>query len=172
MENELIIREGDLEDINTIGFIAQQVWPVAYREILTPEQLRYMLKLFYSPEALKKQMTVDHHHFLIAELEEEPVGFASFGQVHDSDVYKLHKLYVITSLQSKGVGKALLESVLEEVKQRQGTELILNVNRNNKALGFYRKSGFSILREEDVNIGSGYFMNDFVLGKKILLEEE
>ncbi|MGZ5255442.1 MAG: GNAT family N-acetyltransferase, partial [Flavitalea sp.] len=147
MENELIIREGDLEDINTIGFIAQQVWPVAYREILTPEQLRYMLKLFYSPEALKKQMITDHHHFLIAELEEEPVGFASFSQLDESGIYKLHKLYVNTTLQSKGVGKALLESVLEEVKQREGTELHLNVNRNNKALGFYKKSGFTVLRE-------------------------
>lgn len=172
MENELIIREGEMEDINTIGFIAQQVWPVAYREILTPEQLRYMLKMFYSPEALKKQMTVDHHHFLIAELEEEPVGFASFGQINDSDTYKLHKLYVNNSLQSKGVGKALLESVLEEVKQRGGNELILNVNRNNKALGFYQKSGFTILSEEDINIGSGYFMNDFVLVKKIEKEKE
>lgn len=167
MENELIIRPGDIEDINTIGYIAQQVWPVAYRDILSKEQLKYMLNLFYAPEALKKQMTVDHHHFLIAELDEEPIGFASFGRIADSNVYKLHKLYVVNQLQSKGVGKALVESVIEEVKELGGTELHLNVNRNNKALDFYKKNGFDILREEDINIGSGYFMNDFVLGKKI-----
>jgi diamine N-acetyltransferase len=167
MEFELTIRPGDIDDINIIGFIAQQVWPVAYKDILSKEQLSYMLNMFYSPESLKKQMLEDHHHFLIAELDEEPVGFASFGQIDESSVYKLHKLYVITQLQSKGVGKALVESVLEEMQELGGNELHLNVNRHNKALDFYRRMGFEILREEDINIGSGFFMNDYVLAKKI-----
>ena len=167
MEYELTIRPGDIEDINTIGYIAQQVWPVAYKEILSKEQLSYMLNMFYSPESLKKQMLEDHHHFLVAELDEEPVGFASFGQIDESTVFKLHKLYVMPQLQSQGVGKALVESVFEEIKELGGNELHLNVNRNNNALKFYQRMGFDILREEDINIGSGYFMNDYVLGKKL-----
>jgi len=73
----------------------------------------------------------------------------------------------MTQPQSQGVGKALVESVFEEIHELGGTELHLNVNRNNKALDFYRRMGFDILREEDINIGSGYFMNDYVLGKKL-----
>jgi ribosomal protein S18 acetylase RimI-like enzyme len=43
----------------------------------------------------------------------------------------------------------------------------LNVNRNNKALGFYQKFGFVILREEDIDIGNGYFMNDYIMVCKL-----
>ena len=68
---ELVIRTAELEDINTIGYLAYQVWPTAYKDILSLEQLHYMLGLLYSPTSLKKQMTIDHHNFLLAELEEE-----------------------------------------------------------------------------------------------------
>jgi ribosomal protein S18 acetylase RimI-like enzyme len=37
------------------------------------------------------------------------------------------------------------------------------VNRHNRALHFYEKQGFKIIREEDIDIGSGYFMNDYVM---------
>lgn len=167
MEEELIIRPADLEDINLIGYMAQQVWPVAYRDILQPEQLQYMLNLFYSPASLKKQMTVNHHQFLVAEHGSEPVGFASFSQQDDPVLYKLHKLYVLPGLQKKGIGKALLESVVDAVSAIDGKKLQLNVNRDNKARHFYEKHGFNIIGEEDIDIGSGYFMNDYVMERDI-----
>ena len=70
METEVTIRHADTEDINTIGFLAHQIWPNAYGNILSEEQLQYMLKLIYSPEALKKQMQ-QGHTFLLAVLDEE-----------------------------------------------------------------------------------------------------
>jgi ribosomal protein S18 acetylase RimI-like enzyme len=37
------------------------------------------------------------------------------------------------------------------------------VNRENKAIGFYNKLGFTIIAEEDIPIGNGFFMNDYVM---------
>ncbi len=167
MEEELIIRPADLDDINLIGYLAQQVWPVAYKEILSPEQLDYMMKMFYSPGSLKKQMTVNHHQFLIAEHNGDPAGFASFSQQEDPDIYKLHKLYVLPGSHKMGIGKALLESVMDAVKAVEGKKLRLNVNRNNPAKQFYEKQGFNILGEEDINIGEDYYMNDYIMEIKI-----
>lgn len=167
MENEVEIRPAGIEDINTIGFLAQQIWPDAYANILSAEQLKYMLHLIYSPASLWEQMQQKHHRFLIAELNEEPVGFASYSQIDDSNVYKLHKLYVRTNIQGKGLGKALLEAVMEEISNIGATTLLLNVNRHNKAKNFYEKFGFKITGEEDIDIGSGYFMNDYVMERKM-----
>ncbi|MGZ8545109.1 MAG: GNAT family N-acetyltransferase, partial [Flavisolibacter sp.] len=50
------------------------------------------------------------------------------------------------------------------------TVLRLNVNRNNSARSFYEKLGFEMIGEEDIDIGNGYFMNDYVMEKKIGLE--
>ena len=45
--------------------------------------------------------------------------------------------------------------------------LFLNVNRFNKAQYFYKKLGFEVAYEEDIEIGNGYLMEDFVMEKKI-----
>jgi hypothetical protein len=34
MENELIVRFADTEDVNSIGFLAHQIWPATYGAIL------------------------------------------------------------------------------------------------------------------------------------------
>ena len=163
MEQELAIRQADLDDINTIGFLAQQIWPQAYGQILSKEQLAYMLHLIYNPAALKDQMLKQHHSFLVAELDEEPVGFASFSKTGRAGVYKLHKLYVRTDIQGKGLGKALINAVLEDIRALNASALHLNVNRHNKAKQFYERFGFRVIGEEDIDIGSGYFMNDYVM---------
>ncbi len=167
MSMELVIRNAEIEDINTIGYLAYQIWPLSYKDILTLEQLQYMLKLFYSPSSLRKQMVEDHHRFLIAELDEEPVGFASFSKLDSAGTYKLHKLYVRTDIQGKGLGKALLSQVEESAMAEGGIYLHLNVNRNNKALAFYEKMGFVIIDEEDIDIGHNFLMNDYVMEKKL-----
>lgn len=167
MSNELIVRPASLDDISSIGFLAYQVWPIAYKEILTLDQLQYMLNKIYSPAALHKQMTEQQHQFLMAELDDEPVGFASFSMVQEPATFKLHKLYVLPNIQGRGLGRTLLENVEEAVKELGADRLRLNVNRHNKAIGFYEKSGFTIIGEEDIDIGNNYFMNDFIMEKPI-----
>jgi ribosomal protein S18 acetylase RimI-like enzyme len=162
MDETLLIRPADLDDINTIGFLAQQIWPETYREILSPEQLQYMMNLFYSPDSLMKQMTEDRHQFLIVEQGEEAIGFAAWGSA-DPGVFKLHKLYVLPGGQGKGIGRAILLFIFDVLRSEGIATLRLNVNRQNKAQRFYEKLGFKITGIEDIDIGGGYFMNDFIM---------
>ena len=163
MDETLLIRPADLDDINTIGYLAQQIWPDAYKEILSPEQLKYMLKLIYSPRSLRRQMVDEHHRFLLVEQAGEPIGFASWSATKEPGVYKLHKIYVLPGRQGKGLGKTLLHAVFEDIRPEGGQRLRLNVNRHNKARQFYERMGFTVIAEEDIDIGHGYFMNDFVM---------
>jgi GNAT superfamily N-acetyltransferase len=163
MEPSLSFRFAGLDDINSIGFLAQQIWPAAYGEILSSAQLDYMLKLFYSPASLRKQMTEDRHRFVMVEDDDEAIGFASWSLSEKPGLFKLHKLYVLTGRQGKGMGKALLHFIFDEVRAQGANVLRLNVNRHNKARRFYEKMGFAVVGEEDVPIGNNYFMNDYVM---------
>src|SRR5580692_9960294 len=107
MDETLRIRPADLDDINTIGFLAQQIWPDTYGGIVPPEQLKYMLKLIYSPRSLRRQMVDERHQFLIVEQTDEPIGFASWSVTGDPGIFKLHKLYVLPGRQGKGLGRTL-----------------------------------------------------------------
>ena len=163
MDESLSIRPGDLDDINTIGFLAQQIWPETYGEILTTGQLQYMLNLFYSPASLRRQMLDDKHQFLIVEEGEEPIGFAAWSGTAEPGVFKLHKLYVLPGRQGKGLGRGMLQYIYQVIRPQGARTLLLNVNRWNKARQFYERMGFAVIKEEDVPIGRGYFMNDYVM---------
>jgi ribosomal protein S18 acetylase RimI-like enzyme len=69
--------------------------------------------------------------------------------------------------QGKGTGKFVINEILKAIIIKGGKALQLNVNRNNRAKEFYEKLGFTIIREEDNDIGNGYLMNDYVMEKKI-----
>jgi diamine N-acetyltransferase len=163
MESAISIRFAGPEDIPAIGFLAQQIWPDTYSGILSAEQLEYMMQLFYSPVSLMKQMHEEQHHFLIIESDEEPVGFASYSATEKSGIYKLHKIYVLPDQQGRGLGKLIIDFILDQIQPRGAASLQLNVNRFNKARIFYEKLGFRVLREEDIDIGNNYFMNDYVM---------
>ncbi len=163
MDETLLIRPADLDDINTIGFLAQQIWPDTYGDILSAEQLKYMLKLIYSPRALRRQMVNEQQQFLIMERDEEPIGFASWSATPTPGVFKLHKLYVLPGRQGKGLGRTLLQFIYDAIRPEGARRLRLNVNRNNKAREFYERMGFTVIGEEDIDIGHGYFMNDYIM---------
>ena len=160
------IKPADIADLETIHRLAHEIWPSAYLEILGRQQLDYMLEKIYSLNSLKSQLTVLKHHFIILAEDSSPVGFASYSQHDNKAVCHLHKIYILPSLQGKHLGKQLLSYIISETKNAGATSLQLNVNRNNKALHFYEKQGFTIIREEDIDIGSGYFMNDYVMELK------
>ena len=42
--------------------------------------------------------------------------------------------------------------------------MLLNVNRHNRALGFYKHMGMFEVSRGDFPIGNGYFMNDCIMG--------
>ncbi len=162
--SELNIRPASFEDIPFIRDIAAKTWPVAYGSILSKDQLAYMLEMMYSQQALEQQMK-DRHYFFLALLNYEAVGFCAFSKIEGS-IFKLHKLYVLPGNQKMGLGESLLKVAETTSESMGGTHLQLNVNRNNKAQHFYRKNGFEIIREEDIDIGNGYFMNDFIMEKE------
>lgn len=163
MNEQLQIRIAGKEDIPAIEQLARQVWPVTYGNILLPHQLNYMLDYFYTPASLENQMTNLGHSFIVSLLNGRPVGFASWSLIDGSGIYKLHKLYVHTETQGKGLGKKLLDHILQQLHQQKAIALRLNVNRHNKARIFYEKLGFIIIGEEDADLGHGIFQNDFVM---------
>jgi diamine N-acetyltransferase len=158
-----VFRNATPDDITAIIALQEQIWEPTYRSILTAEQIDYMFRQTYAPEALRDQMHRQGHTFVLVYRENNLVGFTSFSESRAADhQFKLHKLYVLPSEQGQGTGRKLLEEVIRQCRQKKGQQLLLNVNRHNKALQFYERMGFTIIREEDIPIGP-YWMNDYVM---------
>ena len=159
------IKGASIADIPLIRELTYKVWPQTYSAILSKEQIDYMLGMMYSEASLQEQMEKGHTFILVYDAE-EPVGFASFSQTAPG-IYKLHKIYVLPSQQGKGTGRYIIDELIKWIKPAGATALQLNVNRHNKAKLFYEKFGFAVIQEEDIDIGNGYLMNDYVMEKKL-----
>ena len=159
----ITLRKAKEQDIEVIRAIAADTWPSTYLDIIGQEQIDYMLEKMYSKGELLGQL-LEGHIFIIAEDNENQFGFAGYSIIdHEKRIYKLHKLYVLPSAHGKGVGKILINEVFNQVKDAGGTALQLNVNKHNKAKDFYLKGGFSIKESVKLDIGGGYFMDDYVM---------
>jgi ribosomal protein S18 acetylase RimI-like enzyme len=159
-----MIVEASVKDVETIRKIAHDSWQVAYSEILSQDQFDYMLGKFYSREALVKSIEENKQRFVLFNLDSKPIAFASYEiNYPENKQTKIHKLYVSPEGQGSGVGLKIVNKIKEIAKENNSSSLILNVNKYNKALGFYKKIGFEILKPEVIDIGLGYVMDDYVM---------
>jgi diamine N-acetyltransferase len=158
------IKKAGIAEIGIIKNLAETIWPVCYATIITTEQLHYMLQLVYSENALLAQIEKGHQ-FIIAWENAKPIGFASYSQKSDTEntTYRLHKIYVLPKNPTKGIGSLLLSYVCNASKTLGATTLELNVNKYNTAIQFYLKKGFTTTREEVIDIGAGFVMDDYVM---------
>jgi GNAT superfamily N-acetyltransferase len=157
------IRSLSLAEMSHVQALAHKIWPIAYKEILSQEQLDYMLNWMYSIESLTQQIEEGHHYFGIFDVT-EMVGFLDVQPNHPEEkALKLNKIYVLTSCHGKGFGFQLMQFAIDFAKKKEQNTISLQVNRFNKAKDFYSKIGFTIKEEKDFDIGNGYFMNDYVM---------
>ena len=164
------IKRAGNNDLQTIHDMAEIVFRQTYRSILSPEQMEYMMDWMYSLPNLEKQVSLEHTYY-IAWGGVEPLGYVSVRKdsvdTDGTEIWHLEKIYVMPSAQGCGLGLRLLETVKKHVsdnKSAQKARIELNVNRNNPAVGFYKKQGLTILRQGDFLIGNGFYMNDYIMG--------
>lgn len=151
------------EKLNSIKDLAYKIWPDAYGKILSEAQLNYMLDNFYSVENLANQMDNGQVFELLFE-ENKEVGFVAYEiNCKDTGLLKIHKIYLLPETQGKGFGKFMIDEVLKIAKKYNQKGVFLNVNKYNKAKLFYEKLGFVVVKDEVIDIGNNYVMDDYVM---------
>lgn len=163
--------EAKESELSIIADLAKSIWHDHYIDIIGEEQVEYMLKKMYALEALKKQISEGQKFYFIQDKKNGlNIGFISISQAQESQWF-IHKFYVLTSEQNKGLGASIFQEVLSTMLSKDASkylEIRLTVNRQNfKSINFYFKQGFKIEKVADFDIGDGYFMNDFVMIKRV-----
>mgnify|MGYP002520399540 CR=1 FL=1 len=182
------IRKATSNDLMTIHNMAQVVFRHTYRDILSQEQMEYMMDMMYSMPNLEKQLEEGHHYYIaydrcadsrnheskdqtvtVVQKAAPPCGYVSVQyEGPDSEgieVFHLHKIYVMPDRQGLGIGLKLFQTVIAHVRDLSSNARIeLNVNKFNSAVNFYKHLGMRILLEEDFPIGNGFYKTDYIMG--------
>src|SRR5690625_1977798 len=120
-----------------------------------------MLEALQSKAAIYRSIQEGQSYWLVF-FEQQAVGYVSYRLLEDQ--LFLSKLYLKRSVRGRGLGKQLLQQIIEVAETNKKHSITLTVNKQNKAtIAAYTKMGFEIIRQEIADIGEGFVMDDFVM---------
>ncbi|WP_294435427.1 GNAT family N-acetyltransferase [uncultured Victivallis sp.] len=162
--NGISIRPAADSELPLIKELARRIWPETYGKILTPAQIDYMIEMMYALPVLQRERGEGISFDLICD-GDRPVGFLSYGPYRKEPLtMKLHKLYLDFSYHGRGIGSNALQYAIDVARKQGYRFLRLNVNKENEnALRAYRRNGFQQVEAVKIDIGGGFFMDDFVM---------
>lgn len=153
------------KDIPLIQDLARRSWKNAYAEILSEEQMEYMLSEMYSEQEIESQLQNSNYHYYLIEDEtnDSYEGFIGYEHNYENKTTKLHRIYLVPESKGKGFGKCALQFLNEKVSENGNNRIILNVNKNNAARNFYESQGYKVYGEGIFDIGNGFVMDDYLM---------
>lgn len=149
----MAIRPAAGDDIAAIQTVAETAWHTDYPDILTRETVERGVTDWYS----RDQMLDAIHHartlLLVAEREDDIMGFAHGMWTDEADGYVL-RLYVHPDHRRQNLGRGLLERTCNALLDR-GAERInaMVLAENTPGNEFYQRFGFELVDEQETTIG-------------------
>jgi GNAT superfamily N-acetyltransferase len=154
-------------DIESVAALAQQIWRQHFPAIIGMPQVEYMLEKFQSVEAINSQLQSGTEYF-IAILNNEPVGYTALVPDIENRKIMISKIYILENSRGLGAGSQLLEFIENEARRKSINTLWLTVNRfNDEPITWYKHKGFKTVDEVKKDIGGGFFMDDYIMEKRL-----
>ncbi len=163
----LISKVNGLKEATVVAELAKEIWQQHFTPIIGASQVSYMLEKFQSPTAIAAQMSSAADYYL-ANLSGKQVGYlALIPQVSEGRMM-ISKIYVKKEARGTGIGRRLLQFTEVKCRRRHLDFIWLTVNRRNDgAIKWYRRNGFSVTDEVKKEIGGGFFMDDYIMTKAL-----
>jgi len=155
-------------EVPAVCALAREIWYQHYPGIITVRQIEYMLDQRYRPETVRRQIESGEAWWDKLEIDGRLAGFAQYERGLKPASVKLDKIYLHPCYRGKGFGSALLQHVEAAARSRAMRTLYLQVNRgNSSSVAVYRRNGFKVTGETRVDIGGGFYMDDYVMEKAV-----
>ncbi|NVN92233.1 MAG: GNAT family N-acetyltransferase [Desulfuromonadales bacterium] len=165
--NRIIIAPLAATAINQLIDVAHRAWHAHYPGIITVEQIDYMLQIGYNPAVITQEMERQGIAWFSIMDGTSMIGFMAVGP-YETDIVKLHKLYLLPEYHGKGIGSLALARVEQVARDMNARRIVLNVNKqNHRAIRAYERAGWLVIDEVVNDIGNGFVMDDFVMSKQI-----
>jgi len=159
------IREAGERDAPALAELARVIWTEHYEPIIGLPQVEYMLERFQTARRISDDMRSGYRYFM-AEEDGRPIEY--MAAVERDGLMFLSKIYVLRERRGNGTARAFLDALLDWCRQSGLSVVQLTVNRRNHgSIAAYERLGFRTVREQVVDIGGGYVMDDRVMELRV-----
>jgi GNAT superfamily N-acetyltransferase len=125
-----------------------------------------MVENFQSVSAIKEQIADQGYEYFLFVNDQEDIGY--FAVKEEIGRLLLSKLYITKDYRGKGYFNTMLSYIEQFAANRNLQHLYLSVNKHNDhSIAVYRKKGFVVIKEQTVDIGCGFVMDDYMMEKEL-----
>ena len=169
MEKTIEIKPAGRPEADLIADIARKTFMETYGEMNTPENMEAYLNSQFSDEKLLEELQHPRTRFFLAYLDGIPAAFTKVRddrkakKLEEIRAIEIQRIYVLQEYQGFSLGKAMLD-MIKELARKDGYQTIwLQVwQKNNKAIRFYQKAGFTVFETASFLLGSSS-QQDFLM---------
>ena len=159
------IRLAKKEDAQFIALLGRTTFTETFGHLFRDQKdLIDYYNLTFSVQKIEDGIKKPNNIFWIAFVNRLPVGYAklklnsSSEFIESKDVCQLQKIYVLKDFLSMRIGFKLQNSLLKKAKELSFNKIWLSVlNSNERAIIFYKKTGFEKIGNHDFQIGKENF---------------
>lgn len=155
------VRYGTIVDATMLSELGAKTFYDTYASDNTPENIDAYIRKSFSTEIQIAELSDPNIIFLIAELENEPVGYVKLKldskdeSITGTKVIEIERIYSLQQYIGKGIGKALMQAAIDEAKQKACDSIWLGVwEKNPRAINFYKKWGFREVGSHIFTVGN------------------
>lgn len=157
--------ESEKEKISIIARLAEEIWREHYEPIHGKPKIDYMLEKFQSQTAITEQLRIGFLYYLLRN-ESGYIGYV--GVYPDADCLFLSKIYIKSCYRGKGYGKQAIAFIENIARDKTLSCIDLCVAKDNTdSIKAYTNLGFQVIKSVKKDIGSGFFMDDYVMKKHV-----
>lgn len=166
----VIIRQAKLEDSSVLAEAEREI--AAQPGFLVSKPFEIEEDRFQS--TIKKVLQNNQGQYFIAEIEGKIVAHAFLEPLPLVAISHIASLTIVVHLgwQEKGIGKLLLQRLIDWAKQSENIEkIVLQVRSTNiRAISLYKKMGFieEGLLKNNIKIKEGHYIDDLIMGLNVL----
>lgn len=150
-----MIRPWTISDLEAVQHVLWETWLDAYSSFIPRNDLETYFEDHYNLDALTKLMATEGIDGLLAQVNNEVVGFVRTTYDRAKNRFTVTSLYVLPQHQGEGLGQQLLENA-EKIAARYGADSVwLGVmEQNTRALEWYQRIGFTFVEVAPFVMGS------------------
>jgi ribosomal protein S18 acetylase RimI-like enzyme len=170
MDNaDIEIREAGIHDVDALATIGSSSFRDAYQEHSNAADLEAHLQRYFIAVAVRSEIEQHARRYLLASVNNQASGIAKFRDAAcpvpggKADAVELQQLYVLAQMQGHGLGRRLVQQLINIAQEKQATGIWLSVwEFADWAVGFYEKNGFSVVGTTDFTLGATTY-NDLLM---------
>lgn len=154
------IRKANAEDLGIVQQLGRETFRETFAAHNTEEAMQQYLDESFATDKLRKELEDEGSQFFLACDGDHIVGYLKVNtgkaqtELQDEHSMEIERIYVKSSHHGKRIGQLLYEKALETALSGEKKYLWLGVwEENKKAVGFYRKNGFTVFDTHIFRLG-------------------